>query len=158
MAAQKAKNLLKDKLSLFVQFPKVVGYADYYYKTFAAIQIKNDGAEAVNVKVKAENADGLLVPYETTAEVPFESSVELNAEGIFSPLFLAENDELRECAAEVVLFAEDAEICRASAQVSVLPYDWWGGLESNAEFLAAYVRPKLADCAKILADAGARLK
>ena len=158
MAAQKAKNLLKDKLSLFVQFPKVVGYADYYYKTFAAIQIKNDGAEAVNVKVKAENADGLLVPYETTAEVPFESSVELNAEGIFSPLFLAENDELRECAAEVVLFAEDAEICRASAQVSVLPYDWWGGLESNAEFLAAYVRPKLADCANILADAGARLK
>ena len=158
MAVQKTKNALKDKLTLFIRLPKVVGYADYYFRTSASVQIKNDWTESVSVKVTAENADGLLVPYEATAEVPFESSVELNAESIFSPLFLAECDELRTCTAEFAASVDGTEICRESAEVTVLPYDWWGGLDSNAEYLSAYVRPRLSDCAHILADAGTRLK
>ena len=41
---------------------------------------------------------------------------------------------------------------------TALPYDWWEGLGGNAERLAAFVRPRIADCSAILADAGKRLK
>ena len=154
----KSKRPVKDKLALSVRFPKYVGYADYFLRTPVSVLVKNESAEEVSVRVLSESTEGLIVPFEAAADIPFESSVELNADAIFSPPFLAENDEMRECTVETSAWIEDAEVCRDKTKVTVLPYDWWGGLSGNAEFLASFVRPKLADCARVLSDAGQRLK
>ncbi|MBR7099602.1 MAG: DUF4011 domain-containing protein, partial [Clostridia bacterium] len=41
---------------------------------------------------------------------------------------------------------------------TVLPFDYWSGLEGNSENLAYFVRPKLADCDRVIADAAEQLK
>jgi len=158
MAVKKVKKTIKENISLELRFPKYVGYADYFLNTPVSMQIKNALAEAVSVTVHAGSEEGLLAEYETQTEVPFESSVELNADGIFSPLFLSENDELTPCTAEVTVLTEGEEICKKRARVTALPFDWWEGIEGNAERLACFVRPKNADCSAVLADAGKRLK
>ncbi|MCI9009914.1 MAG: DUF4011 domain-containing protein [Clostridia bacterium] len=155
--AAKQKNALKDKLTVELRFPKYVGFSDYYLATPITVQIKNEAAEAVTLNVTAESADGLFAAYEAQTEVPFESSVELNAE-IFSPLFLAENDELRVCPTQIVISHEGEEVMRKKANITALPFDWWEGLEGNAERLASFVRPRVADCSPILSDTGSRLK
>ena len=157
MAGKKIKPTEK-KFSLVPQFPKYAGYADYFLSTPVSVQVKNDAAEAARLRVFIESESGLIVPYETTAEVPFESAVSLTAEGIFSPLFLAENDRLSPCAVTVRAELDGKEVCREQVTVTALPFDWWEGLEGNAARLAAFVRPRLADCAAVLEDAGKRLK
>ncbi|MDE6274545.1 MAG: DUF4011 domain-containing protein, partial [Clostridiales bacterium] len=156
--ASKLKNSIKDKITLSARFPKYVGYADYYLRTPVSLQIKNDYSEALTVTVRAESAEGLILPYEGTAEVPFESSVEMNPEGIFSPLFLSENDEIRTLAITLGASIDGATACTQSVNITALPFDWWEGLEGNPERLAAFVRPRVQDCSLILADAGKRLK
>ena len=158
MASNKTKNIIKEKLTLLPRFPAFVGYADYFLKTSVSVQITSGFSEAVRLTVSISDTNGLIVPYEAETEVPFESSVELRAEGIFSPLFLAENNELRQLAAEVVVSSEGKELKREQVTVTVLPFDWWEGLVGNAERLSAFVRPRLADCARVLEDAGKRLK
>ena len=157
MANKKVRSTDK-KFILTPQFPRFAGYADYFLSTPVAVQIQNDSAEAATLRVFFESESGLVVPYETQAEVPFESAVSISAEGVFSPLFLAENDEVRTCAVTVRAELDGKEVCRESVDVTALPFDWWEGLEGNAERLAAFVRPRLADCAAVLADAGKRLK
>ena len=157
MANKKVRSTDK-KFILTPQFPRFAGYADYFLSTPVAVQIQNDSAEAATLRVFFESESGLVVPYETQAEVPFESAVSISAESVFSPLFLAENDEVRTCAVTVRAELDGKEVCRESVDVTALPFDWWEGLEGNAERLAAFVRPRLADCAAVLADAGKRLK
>ena len=60
--AGKIKSALKDKISLSVRFPKYVGYADYYLRTPVSLQIKNDYTEPLVVSVRAESAEGLILP------------------------------------------------------------------------------------------------
>lgn len=156
--AGKIKSALKDKISLSVRFPKYVGYADYYLRTPVSLQIKNDYTEPLVVSVRAESAEGLILPYDATTEVPFESSVEMNPDGIFSPLYLSENDELKEHTVHIAATIDGAAAASAAVKVAALPYDWWEGLSGNAERLACFVRPRIQECSLILADAGKRLK
>ncbi len=159
MAVSKIKkNVLRDKLELVANLPAYVGYADYFYRTPVAIQVKNGFSESLTVKVTAENANWLTVPYETEVEVPFESSVELLAEELFSPMFLAENDELKNLPIDFSASVENAELCRIRQNTTVLPFDWWAGTSYNAERLAAFVRPRVSECSVVLSDAGQRLK
>lgn len=156
MAAK--KNVLKDKISVTAQIPSYIGYADYYYRTPVSVQVKNDFSEGLTLLVKMENADGALVPFESEAEVPFESLVELKAEQIFSPAYLASVDELKETSVHVSVWADGTEVASLDQSVTVLPFDWWSGLSGNPERLASFVRPRIADCGHILEDAGQRLK
>ena len=158
MATKRTKNGEQKKIEIEPRFPGYVGYIDYYLSTPVSVQVKNDRAEAADVRVFIEGENGLIVPYEAQAEVPFESSVELTAAGVFSPLFLADNDELKQETVTIRAETEGRQVCSASAQVTALPFDWWEGLTGNAERLAAFVRPRLADCAAVLAEAGKRLK
>ena len=158
MAAKKQINEMKEKISVELRFPTYVGYTDYFLSTPVSVQLRNDSAETVVLNVTAESAEGLLSAYETETEVPFESSVELNVKDVFSPLFLAGNDELRPCTVVFTVRRDGEEIHKKKAQTTALPYDWWEGLGGNAERLAAFVRPRIADCSAILADAGKRLK
>ena len=152
MAGKKIKTAAKN-FSLLPQFPKYAGYADYFLSTPVSVQVKNDGAEAAQLRIFIESDGGLIVPYETQTEVPFESAVSLTADGVFSPLFLAENDALTPCTVTVRAEQDGREVCRAQSEIVALPYDWWEGLEGNAERLAAFVRPRLSDCAAVLSDA-----
>ncbi len=158
MASTKMKNILKDHLVIEARLPSFLSYADYFYRTPVSIQVKNGFSENLSVKIVAENTDGLILPYDTTVEVPFESSVELLAEELFSPLFLAENNEQTKQFVEFAAIVDGTEICRIRTETKVLPFDWWAGTESNSERLASFVRPKLSDVAHILSDAGQRLK
>lgn len=87
MAVKRTKATDKKNFTLEPRFPAYVGYADYFLATPVTLQVRNDFTEAVTLTISIASEDGLLVPYETRAEVPFESAVELTAERIFSPSF-----------------------------------------------------------------------
>ena len=158
MANSKLKNALKDKVSIELSFPAYAGYLDYFLASSASIKIRNEYSQSLNLTVTITGGTGLLVPFEKSVEAPFESTVNVQAEGIFSPLYLAETEELTPCPVTVIVKAEGMEVCRAQTSITALPFDWWEGLEGNAERVAAFVRPRLAECAQILNSAGTRLK
>lgn len=92
MATNKRANVLKEAVSVTAGLPKFVGYADYFLQTPVTFRVRNSGAENLTLVLKAKDDKNLIVPYETTAEVPFESTTEITADGLFSPLTLAENN------------------------------------------------------------------
>lgn len=155
--ANKAKSQWKDKIKLTIEAPKYVAYLDTAVKTPVVFRVENGYGESLPVFVTAES-DGLLLPYEGEGEAPFESSMELTAENVFSPLFLSENDELKKAKIRASLRVEDTPLLTAETEVTVLPYDWWEGTEGNPERIAAFVRPRLQDCARVLSEAGKYLK
>lgn len=157
MSSKKQKNAVKEKIALNVMLPQYAGYLDCFFRTPVSVQITSTLAETVTLSLTAESPEGLTVPYEGSVEVPFESSVAVNAE-LFSPRFLAENNELTPCTVETVLKFGEEEAARVTSTVTALPYDWWEGTEGNTERLAAFVRPRLSDCARVLEEAGRRLK
>ena len=155
--AKNPKKALKEKFSMEFLLPKYVGYCDYYLGTQVPVRLRNDSEEALTLTVRLEGND-LFVPFEETAQIPFESSVEFTAEGVFSPRFLAENDELTTVTANVAVYIGEDKLTTLSSAVSALPFDWWEGLDGNAERVAAFVRPRLSECSRVLEDAGKRLK
>ncbi len=157
MAARKRK-FTSEKVALELRFPKFVGYTDYFLQTPAGVQIKNHFEEAVTLTVKISCGEGLIIPFEKEVEVPYESAVLVEAEQLFSPLYLAECDETRLVTVNVSVLIAGKETASASAQVTVLPFDTWEGLTGNAERIAAFVRPRTADTSVILQEAGKRLK
>lgn len=152
------KKLIKDSIAITSQMPRFVGYSDYYFQTPVKIQIKNTSPEPIAVCVRIEDKSGLIVPFSATAEVPFESALELFAESIFNPVMLAESAECNTVPVFVRAEIDGKCVCEEENQVTILPYDWWEGLSGNAERLAAFVRPRLPECARVLEEAGKRLK
>ncbi len=157
MAVAKGKTE-KEKIELKAQVPKYVGYSDCALQTAVFVQVKNKFSESVELKVEIKDQAGLIVPYEANIQVPFESAVELSAEGIFSPLFLAENMELKTVAVTISASQNGKEAAVRTDEVTVLPYDYFEGTEGNPERLAGFVRPRIADCGRVLEEAGKRLK
>lgn len=157
MAVKVKKNTIKEKITLAPELPQYAGYADCWMRTPVDFQVTNGYSEALTLRITAESPEGAIVPYESTLEVPFESSVLLSAE-LFSPPFFCENDELKKCTVESAVYCEDEEIVRVKNEFVALPYDWWEGTEGNVERLVSFVRPRLNDCARVLDEAGKRLK
>ncbi len=157
MAIRKRK-LNSEKVALELRFPQYVGYADYFLQTSVSIQVKSSFEEALPLTVTVESGEGLVVPYEEKIEVPFESAVVLEPKNIFSPVYLAECNEICRAAVRVTAKNEGKEIAAATAEITVLPFDFWEGLTGNAERIATYVRPRIADCSVVLQEAGKRLK
>ena len=95
MAGKKsAKTALRESISLNVKAQQFYGYADYYNRVplFVALQLSNAGSEAAeDIDVVIENADGFLLPFtKHLDDVPFESTVEISADSVVSPLYLTE--------------------------------------------------------------------
>ena len=82
--AESKKRIGKETASVGLRLPQFVGYSDYFYETPLYVQIKNLSGESAPFSVSVTGGE-LLVPFEEEAEVPFESAVELTAEGVFSP-------------------------------------------------------------------------
>ena len=144
-----------ENILLELTLPRFVGYADTYLSTSASIAVKN-GGEAALVTVRAESPDELIVPFEQEIEIGQGSTVRLALEG-FSPLLLAENDEVRVCNVIVTALLGGQVVCREVATVTALPFDFFEGLEGKTERLATLVRPHLQDCAPVLLAAKKRL-
>ena len=159
--AQKPKKW-EEWLSLSGETAKVVSYADYFTRKplFSSLQIKNDGSEAIgDLTLTITNDNGMLLPFEKTlGELPFESAVEVELGNVLSPLYFSNADEVREEKIEAVLRKDKKEFAKAEWTITTLPFDYWQGVDGDAELLAAFVRPRLGDCAKIRADIAAQLK
>lgn len=161
MAVKKNKKTF-DTIELEGELLNSVGYATYYCRIplFTSFRIFNRGAENLeDVKVSVTGNTALILPSEIVIEeIPHESSVEVAAGDLLNPKYLAELKEPEVCKVSIKLTCGNDTVCALSAEVNALPIDYWSGLSGNAEMLASFVRPKLSDCQKILAEAGLQLK
>ncbi len=153
---------LEDMITLSGETAKVVSYADYFSRRplFSSLQIKNAGEEAVNdLVLSVSNAHGMLIECnKLLEEIPFESSVEADVGNLLSPVFFASVEEVREEKIDVILRKEKSVLAATSYSVTVLPFDYWQGTEGDPELLSAFVRPRLADCARMQTEISAQLK
>ncbi|MBQ8685642.1 MAG: DUF4011 domain-containing protein [Clostridia bacterium] len=159
--AQKTKKW-EEWLSLKGETAKVVSYADYFARRplFTSLQIKNASDEFVNgLTLTIENENGMLVPFEKTLEeLPFESVVQVELGNVLSPFYFSSADEVREERIQATLKKDKRTVATAEWTLKTLPFDFWQGTEGDPELLASFVRPRLADCAKLQTEVEAQLK
>ena len=138
-----------------------VSYATYYcrlplFTTFKIFNRSEENAQDVTVCISGNE---LILPTEIpVSEIPHESSMSVTVENILNPKYLADLEQPEKCKVVIKLMQGKNAVCSLKAEVLALPIDCWSGLSGNVEMLAAFVRPKLADCQKILAEAGLQLK
>ena len=139
-----------------------VSYATFYCRLplFTSFKIFNTDVESANdITVSVSGSTPLILPADIhIEEIPHESSVEAIPQNILNPKYLAELEQPEGCTVSVRLTCGKELVCALEANVTALPIDCWSGLSGNAEMLASFVRPKIADCQKILAEAGLQLK
>lgn len=153
---------LEEVISLTAEAVKVVSYADYYVQKpiFTALQVKNSAAEVVGgLTLCIYNENGLIVSVQKNIEeIPFESAVEIEIGNIISPLYFVELEECRQERIIIELKKDKQVISRLEMEMLALPFDYWEGFVGNAEQLATFVRPKLADCARLKTEVAAQMK
>ncbi len=156
----KKKNI--DTIEIEGELLNAVSYATYYCRQplFTSFRIFNRAEESVSeITVCITGSTQLIMPAEIpVAEIPHQSSIELAAGNLLNPKYLADLEEPATCKVQIKLMQGKDIICSLNAEVLALPIDYWCGLSGNAEMLSAFVRPKLSDCQKILAEAGLQLK
>ncbi len=154
--AQKAKKW-EEWLELRGETANCISYADYFTqrRLFSALQIRNTADEAVqNLTLTIQNDNGMLLPFERTfEEIPFESVINVETDGLLSPLYFSTIEKSKEEKITATLKMGKKIIATAEWTLTALPFDYWQGTEGNVELLASFVRPRLGDCAKIRADA-----
>ncbi len=159
--AQRTKKW-EEWLSIVGEAAKVVSYADYFScrPLFSSLQVKNAGDEGIEgLTLSVMNDNGMLIPCEKQLnEIPFESAVEIELGNVLSPLYFASADEVKSERIEVLLRKDKKVLASAEFTVVTLPFDFWQGLNGNVEQLAAFVRPRLADCVKLQEDVLEQLK
>ena len=162
MATNKKSKQLAEVIELEGELLDTVSYATYYCRMplFTAFRLYNRGESAAeSLTVSVSGSTELILP--KTAEIsaiPPESSVEVTVDKILNPKYLAELEEPENCTVNIAVTSGKVKVCELSASVTCLPIDFWGGLSGNVEMLASLVRPRIADCQKILAEAGLQLK
>ena len=152
---------LEECTALFAQAQGVVSYAHYFAQTplFTSLKVENSGADAISeLVIKISNENGLLVPFEKKIELLFESTVEVHVGNLLSPAYFAalETPAVEEIAIELKTDKKTLHVLRL--QTTALPFDCWEGTGGNLELLGSFVRPKLADCARLKAHAVEQLK
>ena len=160
MAAKNKKVI--DTIEIEGELLNTVGYSTYYSRLplFTSFKIFNRDVESVSgVTVSVSGSTPLILPSEVRVEeIPHESSVEAIPQNVLNPKYLAELEQPENCRVNVKLECGGMTVCELAAEVLALPIDYWSGLTGNCEMLASFVRPKIADCQKILAEAGLQIK
>ena len=159
--AKRARKAQREKISLKMQLRHYYGYAEYYggASPFTSLQLINGGAEAAeDIDVVIEGEGGFLLPFSRHFdELPFESAAEIAAADIASPLYLAELAQTQVVQVCVRALRGKETLAEEKGEVTLLPLDMWCGRSGSAEQLACFVRPRLADCLRILEEARAQL-
>ena len=162
MATSKKTKQLAETIELEGELLDTVSYATYYCRMplFTAFRLYNRGESAAeSLTVSVNGSTQLILPkVAEVQEIPPESSVEVTVDKILNPKYLAELEEPENCTVNITVTCGKVKVCELSANVQCLPIDFWGGLSGNVEMLASLVRPRIADCQKILAEAGLQLK
>lgn len=139
-----------------------VSYATYYCRLplFTSFKIFNrDQQNVTELTVSVTGSTGLILPVDIRVEeIPHESSLEVIPQNLLNPKYLAEIEQPEVCTVQVKLTWGKVIVCTLEAEVQALPIHCWSGLSGNPEMLSTFVRPKMADCQKILAEAGLQLK
>ena len=160
--AKRARKAQREKISLKMQLRHYYGYAEYYggASPFTSLQLINGGAEAAeDIDVVIEGEGGFLLPFSRHFdELPFESAAEIAAADIASPLYLAELSQTQVVQVCVRALRGKEMLAEEKGEVTLLPLDMWCGRSGSVEQLACFVRPRLADCLRILEEARAQLK
>ena len=154
--------IAKENLTISLLTRRHVSYADYYggRSLFSSFVLQNTSDEAIEgVTVTLSDDKGLLLPFsKEIAAIPYESRVEIEAENILSPLYLAKLYAPEAVTVTVKLSIGKTLLTEAEATVSALPFHFAEGLQGNLEGLSGFVRPRLADCQTILKEAVAQVK
>ncbi len=157
--AQKTKKW-EETIRLTAQAQETVSYADYFAQRsiFKSLQIQNKGAEEVNLTLLISSSSGLIRPLEKEVKVPFESAVEIDGKNLLSPLYFVSLEEAKEETISVRLQAQKTVVATAECKVLALSFDEWEGTGGNNETIAHFVRPKLADLARLKTETAEQLK
>lgn len=159
----KKSKYLSETLELECELLSDVSYGTYYCRLplFTLLRLNNKGeasTEALTVKISSAE-QGLVLPKEIEIDdVQPDSGVEIAAGEVLNPKFLAETEEITECAVTVTVLTGKEEVLAVTNTVRCLPIDCWQGLGANVEMLSTLVRPKLADCRKILSEAALQMQ
>lgn len=158
---KKAKQQL-ETLDLEGELLNCVSYATYYNRIplFTSFRLLNNGEETIeDITVQVVGGNALIMPAEIKIdEIPAESSMEVKTPPFLNPKYLAELEDTEDCSVTVTVLCGKTVVCSIDASVKAISMEMWSGLVGNPEMLAAFVRPRLSDCQKILAEAGLQLK
>ncbi|MDE6558148.1 MAG: DUF4011 domain-containing protein [Clostridia bacterium] len=162
MAANKKSKQQLDTLDLDGELLNYVSYATYYNRVplFTSFRMVNNGEEAIeDITVLVAGGNKLIMPAEIKIDhIPAESSMEVKTPPLLNPKYLAEIEDTEDCTVTVTVCCGKNVVCEIEASVKAISMESWSGVSGNAEMLAAFVRPRLSDCQKILAEAGLQLK
>lgn len=159
MAQKKRK--LEELISVGGEVAKVISYADYFAHRplFSSLQIKNDGEEMLEgLLLSVTNENGMLLPCEKELNIPFESVVEVDLGNLLSPFYFTNVEGVTEEKILVTVKQNKKIIASKEWTVKTLPFDFWQGVDGDAELLASFVRPKLGDCARVRTEILDQLK
>ncbi|MBD5636822.1 MAG: DUF4011 domain-containing protein [Clostridia bacterium] len=146
----------KGKISFHTAIPRYAGYCDCFLSTKIQFRLENQNDRSVLLKVRGGESE-LFLPFEKEAEVGFESAVSLNADKVFSPRFLAENETIRNFTFHADLFCGDEKITSKEAEITALPFDYWEGLFGVPEKVSCFVRPRAFQTARVVKEVKHRL-
>ncbi len=162
MAGNKKNKKIEEKLSLDGELLNCVSYATYFNRIplFTSFKLFNGGEEDIdNMVIAISGSNKLILPARISIDkLAAESSMEVKTPSLLNPKYLAEAESAEVCTVTVSVVCGKEEICSLQSEVTAIPMESWSGLSGNAEMLAAFVRPRLSDCQKILAEAGLQLK
>ena len=153
---------IEEIISVKAETVSVYSYADFFAgkSLFSTLQIKNDGTESVEgLRLVVTSSGGLLIAQEKTLEeIPYESRVHVNVGEVLSPAYFASKTQKTEEEICVALYANKRLVCESKHVVGILPFDFWQGLSGDVSLLSTFVRPRLADCARMRMEVEEQLK
>ncbi len=162
MAVTKKNKKQFETLGLEGELLNWVSYATYFNRVplFTSFRLVNGGEETFeDLVITVTGANKLILPVQIKiAQLPAESSMEVKTPSLLNPKYLAELEGEENCTVTVSVACGKTEVCSIKSDVKAISMDSWSGLSGNAEMLSAFVRPRLSDCQKILAEAGLQLK
>ncbi|MBR2903544.1 MAG: DUF4011 domain-containing protein, partial [Clostridia bacterium] len=153
---------IEEIVSVKVETVSVYSYADFFAgkSIFSSLQIKNMGAENVEgLRLEIGASGSLLLPQVKPLEpIPYESRVQVTVGECLSPLYFSTKTEESEEEIFVKLYADKKLVQESRHIVRILPFDFWQGLSGDVSLLASFVRPRLADCARMRLEVQEQLK
>ena len=139
--ANKTKKQL-DCIELEGELLNSVNYATYFcrFPLFTTLKILNRAEENISeVTLVITGSTPLIMPFEKTLdEIPHQSSIEISAENLLNPKYLADLEEPAVCKVKICLSQGKDVYCTYTTEVLALPIDSWCGLSGNAEMLASF--------------------